>query len=432
MVAKDLKIFKFGGASINSSQRVKNLAEIVRSHKGNLIVVISAMGKTTNALEQILSNFLVSKTIQGEGFNQLKDYHLKIIKELLGNEKIDAIDALHSIFNQMEKLSTELSMSDYNFAYDQLVSFGELLSSTIVSFYLNQQGISNEWVDIRQLLRTDITYREGNVDFSVSGECCKKIFNFEGQQVYVTQGFIAGTEEGTTTTLGREGSDYTAAILANLLNAQSVTIWKDVEGVLNADPRIFQDTIKLREVSFKEAIELAYCGAQIIHPKTIKPLQNKQISLYVKSFLNPSSEGTLVYQTDSHIAYPPIFIKKFRQVLISLTPIDFSFVIEDCLSKIFAILYKHRVKANLVQSSAISFSICVDDEEYFLPAAIVELQESFSVRYNSNLELLTVRHYTPESIEVNTRNRKLFLQQLTRNTARFIMASVDMDSSALP
>ena len=252
---------------------------------------------------------------------------------------------------------------------------------------------------------------------------CKKTFTFgEGSKgIYVTQGFIGGTEQGHTTTLGREGSDYTAALLANLLDAESVTIWKDVDGVLNADPRIFPSTIKLNEVSFKEAIELAYCGAQIIHPKTIKPLQNKQIPLYVKSFVNPKGSGTKVYQTDIRIQYPPILIQKLNQVLISLTPRDFSFAIEDCLSKIFAALYKHRVKANLVQSSAINFSICVDNEEHFLPGAIEELSIDFSVRYNKGLELLTIRHFNDDVIAKNTKAKEPLLMQKTRSTYRAVL-----------
>ena len=276
-----------------------------------------------------------------------KAQHIAIAKDLLEDDGGREITAIEDVFDLLESVLDGPPQANYNFCYDQIVSFGEIISTMIVSSYLSKVGIANTWVDCREVLRTDANYREGNVNYEISEKLCKKTFTFgEGSKgIYVTQGFIGGTEQGHTTTLGREGSDYTAALLANLLDAESVTIWKDVDGVLNADPRIFPSTIKLNEVSFKEAIELAYCGAQIIHPKTIKPLQNKQIPLYVKSFVNPKGSGTKVYQTDIRIQYPPILIQKLNQVLISLTPRDFSFAIEDCLSKIFAALYKHRVKA---------------------------------------------------------------------------------------
>ena len=423
MANQTLRIFKFGGASIQNADGVRNLAQILKTQKGKIILVISAMGKTTNALEKILKLHLSGNQLLWDEFNKLKGFHLDILNDLIPgffqnhNQKID------KLFSEIESMLNQTPLNDYNYCYDQLVSYGELLSSTIVSGYLDSQGIANAWVDIRLSLISDTNYREGNVNYLISGELCKKNIPLDSNDIIVTQGFIAGTNEGTTTTLGREGSDYTAALIANLLDAESVTIWKDVEGVLNADPRIFQNTVKLHEVSFKEAIELAYCGAQIIHPKTIKPIQNKLIPLFVRSFISPELEGTIIFQTDKRIEYPPILIQKLNQVLISLTPRDFSFVIEDCLSKIFAILYKHRVKANLVQSSAISFSICVDDEAHFLPGAIDELMQGFSVRYNKNLELLTIRHFTKEAIEVNTGNRQIYLQQLTRSTARFIMAA---------
>ncbi len=413
-----LNIFKFGGASVKDAGGVKNLAQIVSSHSSNLVVVVSAMGKTTNALEGILSQYLSNNPIIWQSFADLREYHINIAAELFGQICPAKIDDIEQLFVELRALLEFNPNFNYNFNYDQIVSYGELISTKIVSIYLDAIGILNTWVDVRQVLRTDDNYREGNVDFAISQERSKLQFKFNGNSVFVTQGFIGGTADGYTTTLGREGSDYTAALLANLLDAQSVTIWKDVDGVLNADPRIFSDTIKLDEVSFKEAIELAYCGAQIIHPKTIKPLQNKQISLYVKSFANPTGSGTLVYQTDQRIAYPPILIVKPKQVLISLTPRDFSFVIEDCLSKIFALLYKHRVKANLVQSSAISFSICVDDEEHFLPNAIAELSKTFAVRYNRGLELLTVRHYNAEVLEKLLAGKSVYLQQKTRSTIR--------------
>ena len=423
MKASKVRVFKFGGASVKSAEEVINLAKILKEQQQPLVVVVSAMGKTTNALEGILAGYMAQDKQFEVDFASLKAQHIAIAKDLLEDDGGREITAIEDVFDLLESVLDGPPQANYNFCYDQIVSFGEIISTMIVSSYLSKVGIANTWVDCREVLRTDANYREGNVNYEISEKLCKKTFTFgEGSKgIYVTQGFIGGTEQGHTTTLGREGSDYTAALLANLLDAESVTIWKDVDGVLNADPRIFPSTIKLNEVSFKEAIELAYCGAQIIHPKTIKPLQNKQIPLYVKSFVNPKGSGTKVYQTDIRIQYPPILIQKLNQVLISLTPRDFSFAIEDCLSKIFAALYKHRVKANLVQSSAINFSICVDNEEHFLPGAIEELSIDFSVRYNKGLELLTIRHFNDDVIAKNTKAKEPLLMQKTRSTYRAVL-----------
>ena len=325
------------------------------------------------------------------------------------------------LFSEIIKFINLNKNQDYNFCYDQIVSYGELISTSIVSEYLNVQGIKNTWIDARSCLRSDTNYREGNIDYRDSQFLSERAFNFINTSIYLTQGFIAGTTFNTTTTLGREGSDYTAAILANLLNAEDVTIWKDVEGVLNADPKIFKNTCKLDFVSFQEAIELAYCGAQIIHPKTIKPLQNKKIPLYVKSFLSPDAVGTKILHSDVPLQLPPVLVLKQNQVLISLTPRDFSFVIEDSLSQIFALLYKHRVKVNMIHTSAITFSVCVDEEKHYLPAAIEDLKKDFVVKYNKNLELLTIRHYTATAINEQIGERQVYMQQRTRSTARFVM-----------
>jgi aspartate kinase len=421
MVATNIKVFKFGGASVRSAEGVKNLASIVKRYPENLVVVVSAMGKTTNALERILHGYLEGNSNFMFEYEKLKEYHLGIAAELIADRGNILYAKLDSLFGQLEAILEAKLTGSYDYCYDQIVSFGELISTVIVSSYLEHVGISNQWVDVRTCLKSDTTYREGVIDYITSRFLTQKTFNFGTERIYITQGFIAGSQAGTTTTLGREGSDYTAAILANLLDALDVTIWKDVEGVLNADPKIFPNTIKLDFVSFQEAIELAYCGAQIIHPKTIKPLQNKQIPLFVKSFLNPDGVGTKILQSDEPLQLPPVFILRRNQVLMSLTPRDFSFVIEDSLSKIFALLYKHRVKVNLVQNSAISFTVCVDEEKQYLPAAIEELKNDFKVRYNNNLELVTIRHYTPQAIDSEISGRQVYLQQRTRSTARFVM-----------
>jgi aspartate kinase len=422
MASKKFLVFKFGGASVKSSEGVVNLAEIVKSIENPLVVVVSAMGKTTNALEKILALYLNNSSEIKSALNELKLYHLAIVNGLYGNANVAKVEVVEDEFRKLELILSKPKQGDYNYCYDQIVSFGEIISTKIISEYLNESNIKNCWVDCRDVLRTDENFREGNVDYEKSLLRSKVAFdeNDSNNGLFITQGFIGGSENGNTTTLGREGSDYTAAILANLLDAESVTIWKDVEGVLNADPRIFANAVKLDEVSFKEAIELAYCGAQIIHPKTIKPLQNKQISLFVKSFEKPFAKGTQIYQTDNRIEYPPILILKSKQVLISLSPRDFSFVIEDCLSRIFAVLYQFRVKANLIQSSAINFSICVDDEPHFLPKAVEELSKVFAVRYNSGMELLTIRHYDDSIIESEINTKTVFLTQKTRSTIRVV------------
>jgi aspartate kinase len=423
MQNQGVHIFKFGGASVKSADGVRNLVQILKNQSGNIVVVVSAMGKTTNSLEKILTSHLNKDENVWKQFDELKSYHYEIISDLANGYPSRQLNSVSDTFSLIYDFLKNNTSNDYNYCYDQLVSFGEILSTQIVFDHLARSGVQAQWVDARKAIVSDCNYREGNIDFAASKDKCLNAFNFSNSKLYVTQGFIAGTAKGTTATLGREGSDYTAALLANLLDADDVTIWKDVEGVLSADPRLFPNAVKLNEVSFKEAIELAYCGAQIIHPKTIKPLQNKGIPLYVKSFLNPQAEGSRIVPNAQREKLPPILVLKTNQVLISLSPKDYSFVIEDCLSRIFAIFYKHRVKVNLVQSSAISFSVCVDNEIHFLPGAMKELGEDFMVRFNENLSLLTVRHYTKATIDELTTDRVLFLQQLTRSTARFVMDS---------
>lgn len=424
MEMKPIRVFKFGGASVKSAGAVRNLANIVKRYSSeNLVIVVSAMAKTTNALEEVLMHWMNADLLaMKEKFKEIEQFHLNEAMDLVdGNPNHILIHELQGLFNQLESQLGQVPTVGYDFYYDQVVSFGELFSTRIVSHYLNYIGIANTLVDARRCLRSDTSYREGVIDESTSRLMCKREFDFSLANIFLTQGFIAGTEVGTTTTLGREGSDYTAAILANLLDAQDVTIWKDVAGVLSADPKIFSNAVKLNFVSYQEAIELAYCGAQIIHPKTIKPIQNKKIPLYVKSFMEPDAEGTIIAHSDTPVKLPPVLVLKRNQVLITLSPRDFSFVIEDCLSKIFALLYKHRIKVNMVHNSAISFTVCVDNDHLRLGNALEEMKHEFAVRYNNNLQLLTIRHYTPEIIEDFIGNRVVYLQQRTRSTARFVM-----------
>lgn len=417
-----LRVFKFGGASVRSAEAVQNLLQVLRHEpQGPLVVVVSAMGKTTNALERLLAAHMAGQHPEEE-LQALRSYHYGIAQMLFDGQPDHLVFvALERLFGQIDDMLAQPPAGPYDHRYDQLVPYGELLSTTIVSHYLNAQGLPNVWVDARTCLRSDTSYRDAIIDFETSKYLCQREFDFNRSKIFVTQGFIAGTAEGQSTTLGREGSDYTAAILANLLDASSVTIWKDVEGMLNADPKLFANTQRLPYISYPEAIELAYCGAQIIHPKTIKPLQNKRIPLYVRSFLNLQAEGTVIEAEGRTANLPPVYVLKRNQMLISLIPRDFSFVIEDSLSRIFALLYKHRVKVNLVQSSAISFTVVVDDEPHRLPAALAELRQGFEVRHNSPLQMLTIRHYTPQAVAEQVDGHTVYLQQRTRTNARFVM-----------
>ena len=370
-----MKIFKFGGASVKDANAVRNVANILkRFSKENIVVVVSAMGKITNALEQLTDAIFYPEQI-GTGkkedattvLNEIKKYHFDIIEQLFP-------DKGHSIYNEISNTFVELDWAiddepteNYNYEYDKIVSLGEIISTKIVNAYLIEASVNSKWMDVRDFIQTDNTYREGKVDWELTQSLVDKklipIFysSFEdgkedSSKVVVTQGFLGGTSENFTTTLGREGSDYTAAILAFTMNAESVTIWKDVPGVLNADPKWFDETKRLEQISYQDAIELAYYGATVIHPKTIKPLQNKKIPLYVKSFLNPEEKGTVINDVQTPLPIPS-FIFKVNQVLISISPKDFSFIAEDNFSDIFNLFSEKQVKVNVMQNSAISFSL---------------------------------------------------------------------------
>jgi len=417
-----MKVFKFGGASVKDANGVRNMASIVKSSSGYLIIVISAMGKTTNALEEMVKNYFTGKKEEiVSGLKSLKEYHRSITSELFNNES-DEWGGTAKEFEDLENrlLNTTPSL-DFDFEYDQVVSIGEILSSKIASAYLNKAGISNKWVDVRQCLRTDDTWREGNIDWTLSNDLVPKIFDFAGNKIYLTQGFIAATPFNSSTTLGREGSDYTAAILANILNADSVTIWKDVPGIMNADPNKFEATHKLDKLSYREAVEMTYYGAKVIHPKTMKPLVEKNIPLYVRSFFHPKEEGSVIYNIDHPMDYVPVFITKEDQVLITISPLDFSFMAEESIGKIYNLFSKYRMKVNLVQQSAMDFSVAIDKPERNFERLIADLQNDFKVHYNEGLELLTIRYYDLETIQNVVKDRVVFVEQRTRRTARFLV-----------
>jgi len=416
-----MKVFKFGGASVKDANGIKNLSKIVKEYSDNsiIIIVVSAIGKTTNAFENLLSSYLKSMPDIMTAYQPIKDNHYNIVKELFISQH-PIYKKLDKIFCEIESLLEKEPSMDRDYEYDKFISYGEILSSIIVYEWLLNDGVKLIWQDIRKSLKTDYTHREAKVDWTLSQELFKANFsNTKG--IIITQGFIAGTPSNISTTLGREGSDYSAAIIAFLLNAESLTIWKDVPGILNADPRWFEKTEKIDEISYQEAIELAYYGAQVIHPKTIKPLENKKIPLYVKPFETPQEKGTLIHSINKDLIIPPIYIRKDNQVLISISPKDFSFIAEENISEIFAIIAKYRVKVNLIQNSAISFSIVTDNDESKIFYLIGELQNDFKVLYNQNLSLYTIRHYNQIAIDNVLNNKEILLHQQSRRTARFVV-----------
>lgn len=413
-------VYKFGGASVSSALSIKKLANIVSDGGNDLVVVISAFGKTTNAMEELLALWYEGSDERFIKCNQLKSYHHVIIRQLFSSSDHPVYDEFTVIFSALEaKLQTHPS-DNYDFEYDQLVSLGEVLSTKIISAFLNSRNLGNRWIDAREWLRTDSTFREANVDYAETRTKLHAMIRGDSS-VWITQGFTGGTKDGYTTTLGREGSDYTASVIANILDAVKVTVWKDVPGILTADPIFFPEAEKLDQLSYQEAIELSFYGAKIIHPKTIKPLQNKNIPLLVKSFIDPAGLGTLIYGTESPAGLKPILIIKEEQMLISLTPRDFSFVVEDYLSRIFALFFKYRMKVNLIQHSAISFTICMDNKGPFVEELLSEMKSDFRVLYNKELELITIRHYTSGIIERYTGSRVVLVEQRSRSTAMFVV-----------
>lgn len=417
-----MNVFKFGGASVKDATGVRNLAEIVRTHaEGGLVVVVSAMGKTTNALELLARAYADHKPDEVLGHWQgVKTYHETILRDLAGPDWAMTFRAAYGTFLWVDTILQQKPNGPFDQLYDQIVSVGEILSTQIVATYCGAI-----WADARQLVHTDNTFREGKVDWQATQRAIRQFVNErESGQVIVTQGFIGqaiGT--GLTTTLGREGSDYTAAIFAYCLDAQSVTIWKDVPGVLNADPKYFDETVLLDRITYQDAIELAYYGATVIHPKTIKPLQNKGIPLYVRSFLKPDAPGTAVGNFEGHLPTPS-FIFKVNQTLVSLHPKDFSFIAEDNLSHIFGLFAEAGVKINLMQNTAISFSVVVDTNPDRVPILLDQLRQTFRVNYNDGLELITIRYYDQATIDRVLVDKKLLLEQKSRYTVQLVVRPV--------
>jgi len=415
-----MQVYKFGGASVKDADGIKNLFSIVSFEKGPLAIVVSAFGKTTNALERVLKAWMANDISWKGNLEEIYSYHKSVTEDLLpGN-----ISSLGKIDIQFAKLKEYLlsgRRSDYDMEYDQVVSYGEIFSTLIVSEYLGTRLNDVEWLDIREMLITDNRHRDAVVLWEESQARVRKAFDFSRKRVYVTQGFIGGTFTGHSTTLGREGSDYTAAIIGNMLDAEKVVVWKDVPGILNADPKWLPDAEKLEEISYREAVEMTFSGAKVIHPKTIKPLHNKNIPLHVKSFISPGAEGTIIMADAVLRKLLPVYIKKEEQILISILPKDFSFVMGESLGKIFHSFTLHGIKVNLVEASAVSINVCVDDERQKVDGLLAAFGSEYSAIYNENVEMLTIRHYTPAAINRITEGREILLEQKTRSTVRFVV-----------
>ena len=407
-----MKVYKFGGASVKDASGVRNLKDIVAQASDDLMVVISAMGKTTNALERVVAALAKGdeSTAENEWLGVL-DQHVYIMRDLGLRPNEDVRLPLMPEYNKDWS---------YDQNYDQIVSLGEIMSTQIVAVFLLKSGIPTEWWNMPKLLQTDDTWREAQVDLQTSAQIIRAGWERAARpHVVVAQGFIGGTAAGLRTTLGREGSDYTAALLGNFLDAESVTIWKDVPGILNADPRLVADTVKIDKLTYYDAVELAYSGAQVIHPKTIRPLENKKIPLYVKPFGDPTAAGSVITENAESI-HVPVYIWRMNQVLITLRAKDLAFVLEESLSHIFQIIHANRLKVSLIQSSAVTISVCVDNTR-FVPQAIEQLQDMYRVTWNENLSLLTVRGTTPEILKREQEGRDILLSQLTRRTAKLVI-----------
>ena len=417
-----MRIFKFGGASIKDAEAVRNIYELLQvTGHSDVLLIVSAMGKTTNAIEEVINNYFEKSASLNASLQEVKKYHNQILLDLFEDDKHPAFTELTKLFDQMELFLENNKSPNYNYVYDQLIGYGELLSTTILASFFSHKGIDTNWLDVRHYLKTNSSFREAEVDWEITQ---KNISTIKVKATLnITQGFLGSDENNFTTSLGREGSDYTAAIFGYCLNVDSVTIWKDVPGVMNADPRYFENAILLENISYREAIELAFYGATVIHPKTLQPLQRKEIPLFVKSFLNPTLPGTKVGKGSDLQPLVPCFIVKRNQLLISLSSLNFEFIMEENISEIFALLHKFKLKVHLIQNSAISFSVCCDDTYGNFKNLKAVLSSKFSVSYNENISLYTIRHFDDISANSITENKKVLLTQTSRETIQIVAST---------
>ena len=414
-----MRVFKFGGASVKDAAGIKNVYDVLQKvGYEDVLLVVSAMGKTTNALEVVIKDYFDKSAALQSSVQEVKKYHNQILMDLFEDEIHTVFTAVKSQFADLEYFLAHNKSPNYNFVYDQVVSYGELISTTILSHYMDYRGIQTQWLDVRNFIKTNSNYRDAEVNWELTQQNIAK--NVKRKMLNVTQGFLGSDYNNFTTTLGREGSDYTAAIFAYCLNAESVTIWKDVPGVMNADPRYFENASLLNQISYREAIELAFYGATVIHPKTLQPLQKKEIPLYVKSFINPLLKGTSVSKGVALEPFMPCFIVKRNQLLISLSSIDFSFIMEENISEIFALFHQFKLKVNLIQNSAISFSVCVEDKFDNFTALNAILSKKFKVDFNQNVTLYTIRHFTDTAAQTVEEGKNVLLKQISTETMQIV------------
>ncbi|EIJ37832.1 MULTISPECIES: aspartate kinase [Galbibacter] len=415
-----MRIFKFGGASVKDAEGIKNVVNVLQTvgHE-NTLLVVSAMGKTTNAMEVVVKNYFEDKSKLNASFQEIIDYHNDILIALFENEKHPVFQKVKGLIEQVQGFLAWNKSPKYSFVYDQVVGYGELISTTILSTYFSEVGIKNKWLDVRDYIKTDDSYREGSVNWDATQKNIAE--NIDQSCLNITQGFLGSDDNNFTTTLGREGSDYTAAIFAYCLNAASVTIWKDVPGVLNADPRYFENPELLNRISYREAIELAFYGASVIHPKTLQPLQRKEIPLHVKSFINPKEDGTVVMKGKGITPNVPCFIVKKNQILMKLSSLDFSFIVEENISEIFKLFSDNRMKVDLIQNSAISFSVCVENKFNKLDDLLKILKSKFKVTHYEDVSLYTIRHFNEKAIASLQNGKEVLLEQRTQETVQLVV-----------
>ncbi|MEY2868140.1 MAG: hypothetical protein RIR01_558 [Bacteroidota bacterium] len=414
-----MRVFKFGGASVKDAAGIRNVYDVLqKAGYQDVLLVVSAMGKTTNALEVVIKNYFDKSPELNASVQEIKKYHNQILLDLFEDENHAVFAAVNEHFSDLEYFLAHNKSPNYNFVYDQIVSMGEIISTTVLSYYMNFMGIETQWIDVRNYIKTNNNYRDAEVDWELTQSNISK--NIKTKSLNITQGFLGSDENNFTTTLGREGSDYTAAIFAYCLNAESVTIWKDVPGVMNADPRYFENASLLNQISYREAIELAFYGATVIHPKTLQPLQKKEIPLHVKSFINPLLKGTVVSKGATLEPFMPCFIVKREQLLISLSSIDFSFIMEENISEIFGLFHEFKIKVNLIQNSAISFSVCVEDKFGNFKDLLAILSKKFKVGYNENVTLYTIRHFNDAAAQTVVEGKTVLLKQLGTETMQIV------------
>jgi aspartate kinase len=415
-----MRIFKFGGASVKDAAGVKNVVSVLNQVGfENTLVVVSAMGKTTNAMETVISSYFEDKPRVAYAIQEVLKYHNDILMDLFENDKHPIFKQVKSLFEEVQGFLAWNKSPKYSFVYDQVIGYGELVSTTIINAYLNEVGINSNWLDVRDVIKTDGNHRDAAINWEKTQANINS--SIDKTKLYITQGFIGSDDNNFTTTLGREGSDYSAAILAYCLNATAVTIWKDVPGVLNADPRYFENAELLNKISYKEAIELAFYGASVIHPKTLQPLQRKEIPLHVKSFINPKDPGTTVGKGNGIEPKVPCFIVKKNQVLMKLSSLDFSFIVEDSISELFKLLHDYKMKVDLIQNSAISFSVCFENKFDCLNQLLDALKGKFKVAHSEGVSLYTIRHFDTEAISSLQKGKEILLEQRGKETVQLVV-----------